>query len=86
MLRSMIIIIFYYFVLFIYLFIFHFISKLVLFLLYLNSYKIYRYLVFYESGKNTKMLDNYVKVIDKIKDEILSFINELKDNYLGSEI
>ena len=32
------------------------------------------------------MLDNYVKVIDKIKDEILSFINELKDNYLGSEI
>ena len=36
------------------------------------------YLIFCESDKNKKMLD-YVKVIDGIKEEALSFINEFED-------
>ena len=34
---------------------------------------IYSYLIFCESEKNKKLLDNYVKIINKIKEEILSF-------------
>ena len=34
------------------------------------------YLIFCEGDKNKKMLDDYVKVIDGIKKEVLSFIDE----------
>ena len=40
----------------------------------------YSYLIFCESDKNKKMLNNYIQVIDKIKEEILSFIDELEDD------
>ena len=40
---------------------------------------IFSYLIFCESDKNKKMLDDYVKVIDGIKEEVLSFIDELED-------
>ena len=33
-------------------------------------------LIFCEGDKNKKMLDDYVKVIDGIKEEVLSFIDE----------
>ena len=34
---------------------------------------IYSYLIFCENDKNKKMLDNYVTIIDQIKEEVLSF-------------
>ena len=37
-------------------------------------------LIFCESDKNKNMLNRYVKVIDKIKQEILSFIDEYEDD------
>ena len=41
---------------------------------------VFSYLIFCESGKNKKMLNNYVQVIDKIKEEVLSFTDELEDD------
>ena len=38
------------------------------------------YLIFCESDKNKHMLDRYVQVIDKIKEGILSFIDEYEDD------
>ena len=40
---------------------------------------IFSYLIFCESDKNKRMLDDYVKVIDGIKEEVLSFIYEFED-------
>ena len=40
---------------------------------------IYSYLIFCENEKNKKMLDNYVRCIDHIKEEILSFNDEFED-------
>ena len=39
----------------------------------------YSYLIFCESDKNKKMLDDYVKIIDRIKEEILFLIDEYED-------
>ena len=41
---------------------------------------VFSYLIFCESDKIKKMLDDYVKVIDGIKEEVLSFIDEFEDN------
>ena len=41
---------------------------------------IFSYLTFCESDKNKEMLDDYVKLIDGIKKEVLSFIDEFEDN------
>ena len=40
---------------------------------------VFSYLIFCESDKNKKMLNNYVQVIDKIKEKLLSFIDEFED-------
>ena len=40
---------------------------------------IYSYLIFCENNKNKKMLNNYVEVIDGIKEEVLPFTDELED-------
>ena len=42
---------------------------------------IFSYLIFYERGKSKKMLDDCVKVIDGIKEELLSFIDEYEDDF-----
>ena len=39
-------------------------------------------LSFCESEKNKRMLDNYVSIIDEIKKEIFSFMDELEEDYL----
>ena len=41
---------------------------------------VFSYLIFCESDKNKNMLNRYVKVIDKIKKEILSFTDEYEDD------
>ena len=41
---------------------------------------IFSYLNFWESDKNKKMLDDYVKVIDGMKEAVLSFIDEFEDD------
>ena len=41
---------------------------------------VFSYLIFCESDKNKKMLDEYSKVIDGIKNEVLSFIDEFEDD------
>ena len=48
---------------------------------------IYSHLIFCESDKNKKMLNNYVEVINEIKEEVLSFVNELEDEIfiMGSD-
>ena len=43
---------------------------------------VFSYLIFCESEKNKNMLNRYVKVIDKIKKEILSFTDEYEDDLL----
>ena len=40
---------------------------------------IFSYLIFCESDKNKKILDDYIKVIDEIKEEVLSFTDEFED-------
>ena len=40
---------------------------------------VFSYLIFCESDKNKKMLDDYLKVIDGIKEEVLSFTDEFED-------
>ena len=40
---------------------------------------IFSYLIFCESDKNKKILDDYVKVIDAIKEKVLSVIDEFED-------
>ena len=40
---------------------------------------IFTYLIFRESDKDKKIMDDYVKVIDGIKEEVLSFIDEFED-------
>ena len=40
---------------------------------------IFRYLIFCESDKNKKILDDHIKVIDGIKEEVLSFVDEFED-------
>ena len=44
-------------------------------------------LSFCESEKNKRMLDNYVSIIDEIKKEIFSFMDELEEDYfvMGSD-
>ena len=37
---------------------------------------IHSYLIFSESKKNKKMLDNYVKIFDKIREEICFFLGD----------
>ena len=37
---------------------------------------VFSYLIFCESDKNKKMVNNYVKIVDAIKEEVLSFIND----------
>ena len=37
------------------------------------------YLIFCESDKNKEMIDEYIQKIDKIKEEVLSFIDKLED-------
>ena len=41
---------------------------------------VFSYLIFCESDKNKKMLNRYVKVIDKIKEQMLYFIDEYEDD------
>ena len=43
---------------------------------------VFSYLIFCESDKNKEMLDDYVKVIDGIKEEVLSFIDEFEDDLI----
>ena len=40
----------------------------------------YSYLIFCESDKNKKMLNDYVKIIDGMKEEVLYFVNELEND------
>ena len=40
---------------------------------------VFSYLIFCEIDKNKKMLGDYVKVIDRIKEEVLSFTDEFED-------
>ena len=40
---------------------------------------IYSYLIFCENHENKDMINNYVKIIDHIKDEIISWIDELEE-------
>ena len=42
----------------------------------------YSYLIFCESDRNKKMLDNYVSIIDQIKEEALSFISDEEEDDL----
>ena len=39
------------------------------------------YLIFCESDKNKSMLNRYAEIIDKIKEEIFSFVDELEGDY-----
>ena len=41
---------------------------------------VFSYLIFCESDKNKRILDDHVKVIDGIKEEVLPFIDEFKDD------
>ena len=43
---------------------------------------IFSYLIFCESDKNKKMLNDYTKVVDEIKEEVLPFIDEFKKDEL----
>ena len=40
----------------------------------------FSFLIFYESDKSKKIPDDYVKVVDGIKEEVLSFIDEFEDD------
>ena len=40
----------------------------------------FSYLIFCESDKNEKMVNNYVKVIDRVKEEIFYFKNDEEDD------
>ena len=40
---------------------------------------VFSYLIFCESDKNKKILDDYVKVIDRIKEAVFYFIDEFED-------
>ena len=40
---------------------------------------IYSYLIFCETDKNKDMINNYVKIIDQLKEELLSWIDELEE-------
>ena len=42
---------------------------------------IFGYLIFCESDKHKNMLNNYVKIIDQLKEEILSWVDELEGDY-----
>ena len=42
---------------------------------------IYSYLIFCETDKNKNMLNNYVRSIDQPKEELMSWIDELDDDY-----
>ena len=49
---------------------------------------IYSYLILYENNKNKDMINNYVKIVDQIKDEIISWVDdeEEDDNFnLGND-
>ena len=41
---------------------------------------IYSYLIFYESDKNKDMINNYVSIIDQIKEELLSWVNDEEED------
>ena len=40
---------------------------------------IYSYLSFCENNKNKDMINNYVKIVDQIRDEVISWIDELEE-------
>ena len=42
--------------------------------------EIYSYLIFCENSKNKDMINNYVKIIDQVKEELLSWVDELEDD------
>ena len=46
--------------------------------------RIYSYLIFCETDKNKNMINNYVKISDKLKEELLSWIDELEDDSFKS--
>ena len=41
---------------------------------------IYSYWIFCENDKNKDMVNNYVKIVDQLKEEILPLIDEFKDD------
>ena len=41
---------------------------------------IYSYLIFCENNKNKNMISNYVKIIDQLKEEIISWVDEFEDD------
>ena len=45
--------------------------------------RIHSYLIFCESDKNKNMLNNYVGIIDRIKEKILSWVDELEGDYFA---
>ena len=44
-----------------------------------RKYGVYSYLVFCENNKNKDMINNYIKIVDQVKEEILSWIDEFED-------
>ena len=47
--------------------------------------RIYSYLIFCESDKNKGMINNYVKIIDQIRNEITSWIDEYDSSKVGDD-
>ena len=45
--------------------------------MYFRKSSVFSYLIFCESDKNKKMLDNYVSIVDQLKEEIWSFIGDI---------
>ena len=43
---------------------------------------IYSYLVFYEKDKNKKIINNYLRIIDQIKGEIISWVDDEEEDDL----
>ena len=41
---------------------------------------VYSYLIFCENNKNKDMVNNYVKIIDQLKEELLSWVDELEED------
>ena len=44
---------------------------------------IYGYLIFCEMIKNKDMINNYVKIVDQIKDKIISWVDEFEDDFFN---
>ena len=41
---------------------------------------IYSYLIFCETNKNKDMINNYIKIVDKLKEELLPWVDELEED------